>query len=328
METVIQRLIDSTEPSIKYKTLTGIYGLSESLPEVNKARESIRSCERARSLLMHRNRNGEIDCHPYKKWQGAHWVLSILAEMGYPPGDASLIPLREQVMEWLFSDHYQKSIRKINGLVRRCASYEGNAALSLMKLELADERVDQLIHQLVEWQWPDGGWNCDKKREASHSSFMESWLPLRALALYAQNQKSPPVNQAIDRAAELFLSHEIFRRKSDGSLMLEEFFWLRYPRYWHYDILGGLIALEAAGRLHDPRCIPALKQLKEMMMPSGGYCVNGKYYQLRHPEKSRFSPVAWGPVRKGKMNEYITIEVLTILLKAGIIPRPSKIDFR
>jgi hypothetical protein len=322
METIAQKLLKSSEPAVRYKTLTGIYGLSEDHATVCQIREEIRTCGRVKALLHHRNKKGEIDTHPYKKWQGAHWTLSILAELGYPGHDPALIPLREQVLEWLFSDQRQKNIRMVNGRVRQCGSIEGNAVLSIMKLGLADERVDELIGRLVESQWPDGGWNCDKRLEASHSSFMESWIPLRAMAFYGESRKDKSIFQAIQHTCDLLLSHELFKRSSDGSVILDEFLSLRYPRYWHYDILGGLIALSEASRLNDRRCEPALEKLREAFIPSVGYRSNGRYYQLRHPEVSGYSPVDWGSGQKIKsaMNEFITVEAFTILRKAGILP--------
>jgi hypothetical protein len=323
METIAQKLLKSSEPAIRYKTLVGIYGLSEDHNNVRQAREEIRNCARVKALLQHRNKKGEIDTHPYKKWQGAHWILTILAELGYPGHDPALIPLREQVLNWMFSAQYQNYINLINGRMRHCASMEGYAALSLMKLGLADERVDELINRLVEWQWPDGGWNCDKHPEASHSSFMESWLPLRAMAHYGESRKDKAIFQAIQRACELFLSHELFKRNSDGSVILKEFLWLRYPRYWHYDILGALIALSEAGHMNDRRCESALQKLKESFIPSVGYRANGRYYQLLHPNMAGYSPVDWGTGKKGKtvMNEFITVEAFTILRKAGMLPK-------
>lgn len=323
METISRKLLNSSEPTIRYKALTGIYGLSEDHARVRQAREEIRDCARVKTLLQHRNNKGEIDFHPYKKWQGAHWTLTILAELGYPGHDPALIPLREQVLTWLFSKQYHNYIKLINGRIRHCASMEGYAALSLMKLGLADERVDELISRLVDWQWPDGGWNCDKHPEANHSSFMESWLPLRAMAQYGESRKDQSVFQAIQRTCELFLSHELYKRSSDGSVILKEFLWLRYPRYWHYDILGTLIALSEAGRLNDPRCGPALQKLKESFIPSVGYRANGRYYQLLHADQSGYSPVDWGTGKKGRavMNEFITVEAFTILRKAGVLPK-------
>ena len=37
----------------------------------------------------------------YKKWDGAHWVLSILADLGYPAGDEALRPLMEDTYQHL-----------------------------------------------------------------------------------------------------------------------------------------------------------------------------------------------------------------------------------
>ena len=111
---------------------------------------------------MIRNSDGQIPYHPYDKWFGAHWVLSILADLGYPEGDESLKPLLEQCYDWLLSKEHQKYILTINGRVRRCASQEGNCVYYSLALGLADERTEELAARLIKWQWEDGGWNCDK----------------------------------------------------------------------------------------------------------------------------------------------------------------------
>ena len=88
--------------------------------------------------------------------------------------------------EWLSEFHLRNYVRMINGRVRRCASQEGNAIWSSLRLGFTDKRTTELVERLIKWQWPDGGWNCDKHPEAINSSFMESLIPLRALALYAK----------------------------------------------------------------------------------------------------------------------------------------------
>jgi hypothetical protein len=35
----------------------------------------------------------------YAKWQGAHWVLSALVDLGYPAGDVALAPMRDRVVK-------------------------------------------------------------------------------------------------------------------------------------------------------------------------------------------------------------------------------------
>ena len=46
------------------------------------------------TLLSERDSDGRIPYHPYKKWYGGHWVLSQLADIEYPKGEASFTPLK------------------------------------------------------------------------------------------------------------------------------------------------------------------------------------------------------------------------------------------
>src|SRR5512143_3039611 len=121
MDPNVEQLLKSNEPSIRYKTWVSVLGQDQEAPEGKAAREEIRTSPRVQALLAGRV-NGEIPFHPYKKWVGAHWVLATLADLGYPPRDESLQPLLDQVYGWLFSKHHERSIRRVNGRVRRCAS--------------------------------------------------------------------------------------------------------------------------------------------------------------------------------------------------------------
>jgi hypothetical protein len=109
-----------------------------------------------------------------------------LAELGYPPGDDALMPLRKQALNWLFSDDYLGSYGKVHGLHRSQASIDGNALWAMLGLGLADERAEALAERLRNAQWPDGGWNCDRKASGRSSSFTESLITLRALQLHAK----------------------------------------------------------------------------------------------------------------------------------------------
>jgi len=80
-------------------------------------------------------------------------------------------------------EHDTKHLRVIDGRVRRCASQEGYAVWCSLRLGFADSRTEELVSRLLRWQWADGGWNCDRHPEADTSSFMETLIPMRALAL-------------------------------------------------------------------------------------------------------------------------------------------------
>ena len=249
-------------------------------------------------------------------------MLATLADIGYPSGDESLVPLREQVCEWLFSTEHTKSIHTINGRVRRCASQEGNALYAMLTLGLTasgdgSHYADELAVHLMRWQWPDGGWNCDRKPEASNSSFMESLIPLRALALYARQRDNSAARQVVEHAAEIFLKRRLFKRQSDGSVITEDFTKLHYPCYWHYDILFGLKVILEAGFITDPRCADALDLLESKRLPDGGFPAEGKYYETRETARTARSLVTWGVIRARQMNEFVTVDALTVLKAVG-----------
>jgi hypothetical protein len=212
---------------------------------------------------------------------------------------------------------HQKSIRTIQGRVRRCASQEGNALYACLTLGLADERVERLAERLLQWQWPDGGWNCDKRPEATHSSFMETLIPLRGLALYASATGHSAAQEATARAAEIFLKRRLYQRQKDGAVIEESFTKLHYPCYWHYDILFGLKVLAEAGFIGDPRCRDALDLLESKRLADGGFPAEKKYYQVSDRRQNRGSLVDWGGTSKVRMNEFVTADALYVLKQAN-----------
>lgn len=275
-------------------------------------------------MLLSERKRGIIPFHPYSKWFGSHWVLATLADIRYSPGDRSLIPMREQVYKWLFSKEHTEYFRKhelyagpylaIKGLVRAHASMEGNAVYYLNALGVADDRTSELADRLALWQWPDGGWNCDKRSHAHTSSFTESLLPLRGLAF--QSKSKGGYRDSIAKAVDFFLERKLFRRKSDGRAISPRFNKLHYPCYWHYDILFGLSVMKEAGYIKDERCSEAISTLESKRLPDGGFPAEERYYQVGSGPTSRRSLVNWGGVNQSRMNEFVTCDALTVLKSA------------
>ncbi len=327
MIAVLDALLALDEPSIHYKVQVALAGLDPTTAEARRLRDTIRRSRRVQQLLSERTAEGTIPRHPYSKWDGAHWVLVTLADLNYPPGDLALAPLREQVLAWLFSEQHQRQLqqRTIAGRVRAHASFEGNAIYALRKLGLADRRVDVLVERLLAWQWPDGGWNCDLNPDARTSSFTETLVPLRGLALFGKQTGNAEVAQAVRRAAEVFLARCLFRRQTTGAPISERFLRLHYPCYWHYDVLFGLTVLDEAGYLGDPRCREALDLLQSKRLPDGGFPAEERYHRPtpspakgspRLPISGR-SPVDWGGTSRRRLNPFVTIEALVVLKHAG-----------
>lgn len=322
MEDILQKLLQSNEPSVRYKAQRYLLNADPASPEMLALQEEIRSSQRVKTLLSERNADGRIPYHPYKKWVGAHWVLASLGDLEYPSGDTSLIPLREQVYGYFFTGSrenptYSRDIRHLKGLVRACASIEGNAILSLLRLGLTDSLTDYLAEIVLGWRWPDGGWNCDKKPHASHSSFHETLIPLRALNLYAQRNHDPRIRQIVLEGAEVFLKRGMFRRLTDGEVIDPYFINTHFPYYWHYNILYGLKVMGEIGCLNDPRCSEALDVLETKRLPGGGFPAERRYYTVSENSAGNRSLVSWGATSLKTMNEWVTVEVLSVLAVAG-----------
>lgn len=331
----VSTLRASPQPAIRWRVETEILGKDPGSPDMQQLRESIRQCDLVKQLLSHRDADGRIlsKQNVYDKWQGAHWILAALADIGYPPGDADLNPVKEQVLDFWLSDYYfrefeaktktqaykKEGVPVIQGRHRRCASQQGNALYALLKLELTDPRLPQLVERLLHWQWPDGGWNCDKNPEARHASFMESLLPLRGLALYTHVFGDKNARQATVRAAEVFLERRLYKSRRTGQIIHPEFVLLHYPLYWHYDFLAGLKVMTEAGFIHDPRCNDALDLLENKMLPGGGWPAESRYYTVSDEPAHGADYVDWGGTSKHHPNEWVTLDALIVLKRAGRI---------
>jgi len=343
MQAVIDRLLASDEPSIRFEVHVGVLGEDPGSPALRALRCEIQSSPRVRALLAERDEQGRVRPvgQPYRKWAGAHWVFAALADLGYPAGDVSLMPVRDQVLDhWLRPEAIEErtcdeapptrvfgGVPVIRGRARRCASQQGNALFAAVRLGLLDERCHRLARLLLRWQWPDGGWNCDRRPEAATSSFWESLIPLRGLAAYAQATGDEEVKRAAARAAEVFLARRLYRRARDGEVMQEEFVRLHYPRYWRYDVLFGLKVMAEAGFVGDLRCAGALDVLQSKSLPDGGWPAEGRFYQTARPASSGYDRVAWGGVSRRRLNEWVTADALVVLHRAGRLdataePRP------
>lgn len=230
--------------------------------------QAIRMDPRLEALLR------EYPGHPYKKWQGAHWRLLSLVELGLTEADDRVVGAVNRVLQWLLGP--ERKTPQISGRYRQHASMDGNGLLVCCRLGMqSDPRVMALATRLAHWQWPDGGWNCDRRPNVAHSSFHESLPPLRGLAAHGG------FPEATARAAEFFLRHRMFRSESAGTIINPEWLKLHWPAYWHYDVLLGLRAITEAGLVRDGRCREALDHLESQRGPDGRWRANGRRYWLR-----------------------------------------------
>jgi len=332
-DSVVQSLLESDEPAIRFKIRTGYLGEAPNSKTIKSLRNEVRDSPLVASLFQRRGKECKIRGSVYAKWQGAHWIMATLADIGYPTGDKSLLPIRDQLQEhWLDEQFYQEfeaetkakaysrhGVPVMQGRHRRCASQHSNALWSILKLGIANERTHDFVERLLHWQWPDGGWNCDKNPKACHSSFMESILPMRSLAYYGKLHDHKRALEAAKSAADVFLKRHMYLRQSDESVIRGEFAELHYPLYWHYDILQGLKVMAESGFISDKRCKTALDLLASKRLPDGGWPAEKKYYKASNEFRLGNDYVDWGGTSKKKLNVWVTADSLYVLKAGGYI---------
>src|SRR6266851_2006047 len=308
-------LLNSDEPAIRLLTRRDVLGETTAETTAETAAEDadeVLSGRMVSALLAGQQADGGFGGDPYRKWTGAHWRLVSLVELAVPAHEPRALAAAGHVLAWLTAPTRQ--VRVIDGLARKCASIDGNALAACCRLGLAtDPRTRTLAGNLLSWQWPDGGWNCDVAASGRRSSFHESLSPTWGLHEYWLANGDPAARDAAGGAAELFLEHRLFRTLGTGDVIKRTWLVPRYPPYWHYDILQALLVLARMGKAGDPRAADALDELERQRLPDGRWRVAGCWWR---PAGSGVAPevVDWG--RSGP-NEMITLNALRVLRAAG-----------
>lgn len=304
----IDWLLASDEPSVRAMMRRDILGEKRPADAAQ-----ILEGPRVRALLDGQQPDGGFGGHPYKKWGGAHWRLVSLVELEIPPGEPRALAAAETVLAWLTSPG-RTYPRWINGLPRSEGSQEGNALAVCCRLGMTeDPRVRGLATRLIEWQWPDGGWNCDPRASGRRSSFNETLPPMWGLHEFAVATGDRDAAGAADRAAELLLEHRLFRALATGEPVHPEVVKLHYPPYWHYDFLQALHVLRRMGRLHDPRTRDAVELLRAKSLFDGRWRAEKSWWRPPGSKGSNVEVVDWG--RSGP-SEMITLNALRVLKAA------------
>ena len=327
---MIEQLAASQDPVLAYKASL-LTGLDPGSATARSMRERIPGSPLARALLRVFEQDAKTLHHTYRKWQGPHWTLTCLAMIDYPAGDERLRPLVRRVHDWLFSRHFLEPpltavLPGQEDRVRHCASMDGNAIWYSVRLGLEEDRTREVVDRLIGWQWPDGGWNCDKRPEATHSSFQESLIPARGLWAYGRAHDYAPALEAAQRVADLMLQRRLLWHRCDGSLIVPDWAGKPGPDRIHYpiqffDVLFALQVMADLERLDEPRCSDAVELLESKRLPGGSFPLEAPTTVTADHVVSRGSYADWGPSGLRRSNPLVTLAALAVL-RAKTTPRP------
>ena len=317
MDGAVEWLLASDEPAVRYRARTWLLDRPDGQAAVRRDRAGIPGGPIVSTLLD----MPDPGIGPYRKWFGLHWRLVSLADFALPIDTAAvratLDAAIDRELSWIANPRHLEAILRIDGLYRSDASMEGNAVYSASRFGHAqDPRTRDLVARLLEWQWPDGGWNCDLRASGYRSSFHESWATAIGLAAYHEATGDADALSAARRTTELLLEHRIHRTLDGGRTIHPSMAALHWPAYWHYDVLAGLRVLLAVDPrlLADPRAGDALDLLEGKRQPDGRFSTRHAWWQAGRHVTSPVDVIDWG---RGRPSEVLTLHALTALKAAG-----------
>ncbi|GIF51918.1 hypothetical protein DFJ67_3818 [Asanoa ferruginea] len=247
--------------------------------------------------------NGE-DGQP---WVSTLPTLDVLVELGVDPNDEQVqkaVTAAGDNVKWehdsqAFFDGEVEAC--INGRTVRIGAYFG-------------QPVDGIVERLLREQYPDGGWNCELERGSKVSSFASTINVLDGLLTYQQAGGTHDVSAARLRGEEYLLERSLFRRKSTGAVVDEDWLGFSFPFRWHYDVLRALDYFRATGEKPAPRIKEAVELVESKRQPDGTWLLENT-----HPGLVFFSLEAGD----GQPSRWNTLRALRVLAWAQSATNPD-----
>ncbi|SNT65245.1 hypothetical protein SAMN05421812_12113 [Asanoa hainanensis] len=320
--TVMDWLLDS-DPAIRWQVLRDLAGASPEVVAAERAKVA-RAGWGARLLALQDDGGGWAGgaCFPGRGYRhagpdhepppdgedGQPWVstlptLDVLVELGIDPADPQAQKAVAAVRDTVRWEHdaqpfFDGEVEAcINGRTVRIGAYFGLP-------------VDGIVERLLREQYPDGGWNCELENGAKVSSFASTINVLDGLLTYQQTGGALDVEAARRRGEEYLLERGLFRRKSTGAVVDDDWLSFSFPFRWHYDVLRALDYFRATGNPPDARIQEAVDLVRRKQQPDGTWLLENT-----HPGLVFFSleagdgqPSRWNTLRATRVLTWAQIE--------------------
>jgi hypothetical protein len=316
---IIDWLLESSNPSVRFWALQQIQDKPITHPEVQAAQKAINKSPVVKAILDAQNPEGhwgKQDNNYLKKYTATTHSLLILAELGVERSPAIESGINHMFEFQLDSGHFSTKIPKTkrgraSKLSDMCC-FDGNILYYLLYFGyLEDPRAQRLIDFLINHHDnKDGGWLCraypiNPEGVYPANCYMGMHRVLRAFSLIPERHRSPIINEIIRKVVETILENGIYkyRRTPDGQRK-EKAGWKRFgfPLFYNSDTLDVLDTLTRLN-IHDERMQDSIDLVISEQRPDGKWLL-----------KHTFNGSMWHDIEeKGKPSKWITLRALRVL---------------
>ena len=290
------------DPAIRWQALRDVLGAAKTL--VERERQWVAREGWGARLLAKQDADGRwaggqsSDGGMYSpKWISTTYTMLLLRDFGLP---ATNLQARKACT--LLLDQGLQRDNGINygwwGVSETCVT--GMVLSILCAFEYDDDRLDAVADHLLKEQIPDGGWNCRRRRGATHSSVHTTILALEGLRHYElhRRHKVAAVREAQRRGREFLLVHRLFRSHRTGEVIKPIFLRFSFPPRWHYDVLRALDYFQAVNAPRDERLTDAIDIVRSARGDDGRWPLQNLYKGKTYFELERLgAPSRWNTLR-------------------------------
>jgi hypothetical protein len=285
------------DPAIRWQTMRDLLGENARAWQREQARVPLEGW--GARLLKKRDAAGTWAGGLYSpKWTSTTYSLILLRRLGLPTGHAAALEsCRILIDRGLFSDG---GIDLSSGQNRSETCITGFVLALVTQLGLKTSATARIIDYLLREQMDDGGWNCQRSRGATHSSFHTTINVLEGLRAYVKTdgERTEEIVFAEARAREFFLAHRLYRSHRTGDVVNPCFTRFSFPPRWHHDVLRTLDYFRASDAPYDERLEDPITLLVRKRTKAGNWVL-----QNRHSGKTFFEmetvgkPSRWNTLR-------------------------------
>lgn len=189
----------------------------------------------------------------WPKWDSTWWHILLLYELGMieeVPKDLMELfaeVVNDNVLHFFpfTEDEFPKDTDPYRQILCFCAAGSLYQMLSSYGIEV-DKKIPWLREWFTKYQLPDGGYNCNEDaytKEVQKSSITSTLPMVESLLLLSKKEITTDELNALVKASDYIVSHKLFRKLTDQSIMDPNFIEIRFPRFYEYDFLRGFTFL-------------------------------------------------------------------------------------